>query len=190
MRSPSFGWVVVCGIASLLAFGLAQRVTNTWTIGLLSLVAVFFAFCFLVLLVDWWTVRRNEDYCRRVNVENDTPEVRYVRAVSGLSDAQAQVVREHVPAMHIHGAEPQPIVTFALNGQEINHSFVCDYLGDARYGPPSIRDYSEGTRERRWAQLITGYLVQRGWANEAVGPYSAQWVEGGYELAKRYFKVD
>lgn len=180
---------VVYGALAIICYGVAQAIPYTWLIGLLLSLAILFVFTGLYCLIVHWQYVSNDNYIRRVNAESDTPEVRMIRALSTLTDAQIAAYRDNLPVMHMMAASPEMLTYIDLSGERINGSFVREFLLDSVYGLPAVRSYSDGSRERRWAQVLTGYIVNQGWADHAIGPYSAQWVDGGRERALKYFDV-
>lgn len=113
-----------------------------------------------------------------IDARNDTWEVRLTRNIALLTQEQIDAWRDNVPILSLVAGEPWPIRTITLGGEQILFSFARRFIfedgTDSHLAPIGL--YSEGTKERRWAQVITGYMLGNGYAKPAVGPYPAAWV--------------
>ena len=67
---------------------------------------------------------------------------------------------------------------FRWMNQEIPFTFVEAFIdaGGSDYLCP-VRNYPEGTNEREWARVLTGFFTQKGLAEEAKGPHPAKWLD-------------
>ena len=118
-------------------------------------------------------------------------EYRKTQAINPLSEMLAMMPRltpqaQTELALHFHLlgvdyraliGEPEPAFLFTYQKENIPFEFISDFFAlstDAHL--PAVRQWGEGTHERKWATALTAYLVRYGYAQIGRGNQPAAWL--------------
>lgn len=135
----------------------------------------FFTFAnWIIPRLVWW-------YDSVRNVATRTENVRIWEAAERMSEDQIAAMYGVTPIIHWIGGENGPIEYLSLGeGRgDVPMWFVRSFFeaSSANYCI-AVREFSEGTHERTWAQQMTEYLCAKNLADPAAGNLAAAWRGG------------
>jgi hypothetical protein len=114
------------------------------------------------------------------NAANNTDEVRKLEAIARMNEDQTSFSRWNYPALVMKLAgDPEPIRTIEIYGEQITQQFAYTFFADTWLNFKPVRDYGDGTVERRWATALTGYMVMKHYADPAGANFPAHWLNDG-----------
>ena len=134
----------------------------------------------LVTWVNWITYQaanRLEDYHRAQAV---TPMLEIVNAVQRLNKDQLEMVKSqgYHAQVGVLGAKDGPTYYLATPRGNIPMNVVERELRlSSLVALAPIRNYSDGSPEREWRRMFTGWCIDHGLAIPAVGHDPARWVD-------------
>lgn len=165
------GAVVCWVIATTTALPVWLR-ASAMGVGIVLLAAAVFAFVFAgVNIVVGHRIAIE-------NAENNTPQVRIMEAAARMTDEQREAVKYFFPTLAtILSGEPTPIEVIVLGDCEITKQFAREFFAGTALNFRPVRDYHDGTIERRWASLLTGHMTALGYATGAGANYPAHWLD-------------
>lgn len=193
---PSLSKAIFYSIAAAISFILASDLAPKfplWVKAILVVVGVVTAAGAISEGANWLVyiiTQRVEDVRRVATI---TPTIEVVRLMSRLSP-QAQVeLALHFNLLGVEYSawigENGPSFTFNTGGFKIPYDFIETFfsLSNDRY-MPAVRQWSEGSIERKHAEALTAFIVQRHYAIPAKGNKPAAWLferGGTYSLRAR-----
>ena len=100
-----------------------------------------------------------------------TPASKLAQAIADMEPWQADLMRRHaIEIALIVNPDAHPSYAIHAPNSDVPLEFAAEFLGLTVY--PNlcpIRHYSDGSRERTWAQSLTDLIIIHGWAVPAVG---------------------
>jgi hypothetical protein len=135
------------------------------------LCAIVFLLAALLLGVNWAASNGVDNYVRVIDAKSYTERVRVLEVLAKLNEGQLDALMNSIhlsPALE--GIEPRYI---EVNGERVPWLFAYNVSRFEDYLPP-LRDYGEGSKERKWLQALTDQWSIMGYVKPAAGPYSAR----------------
>lgn len=174
----AIGWVSAAGLAAACLLwaetggGVVWVTLAVWMLGLAMAVAA------AVGMVDWvagLAIRRLVELRRALTV---TERVVLLERISRMDAEQLEFARQYAPRVEMASGDAGPALFLRVIGDTIPMNFVEAFLdeSDEQFLKP-VRDFSEGSIERRWAEAFTAWCVWMGYAAEAGGNRPARWIE-------------
>lgn len=177
MANLGYG-VLALLLASL--FGvIAWRSTNPGIQMLSAAICMVFTLAGFLITWDWLAERVSERTAAIRDALAITPASKLAEAIANLEPWQMDALRRYaVEIDSIISPDAYPSYTIrAPHDQRVPLEFAAEFMELTEYPQlPAIRRWSDGSRERAWAQGLTDLLVMHGWATQAVGNQSARLV--------------
>jgi hypothetical protein len=151
-------WVIVSGLIFIAAIISASFLGLEW-----------------LLMVIAWSHRE------RMDANAVTPFSKAAQLVRGLTPEQIAVLPSFEQMVRVgHVLTNAGVESFLITDRaNIPYRFIIEYLQASSYTYLyPINRYSDKTPERLFAETFTAWCILRGFALPAVGPHSAQWVNG------------
>lgn len=151
-----------------------------------ALLAVIFAATGLVTLADW-IAHNTAERLQEINTARTWGAVSLAGALKGLTQAQTEAVfaGEKVAMSMIPGDE-EPILYVRGLTRAIPWDFVEEFLQRSQMTEPFLFPIREAGNEEM-ATDLTNLIVSRGWADKAVGPFSAKLTKPLEWVARRFW---
>lgn len=132
----------------------------------------------LVYWLDWlvWSaVARYKQYREALSI---TEKVRVIQAVAQLNEVQIRLLESGTGVVEVMAGAPNPSYVLRVGSATVPFEFIEQFLDldDAAYLCP-VSTWTEGSKRREWAQLITNHLVLMGFAEIHNGNKAARWVD-------------
>lgn len=170
-------WAVIFLLLAILSWtslAYSDGLVNDWLLygGGLMMAAGLVKFC-------EYTVREMiHNYANLKDAVVRTPASECARQLRGQSDDAIALVST-ITRSQIDLIPGEDGPQFYIRGTIVPLEFVSDFLdaSDAVHLSP-IRSYSDGSRERAYAQQFTDYCVTRGWAVPSQSNEAARWLGG------------
>lgn len=177
---------ILCALVGVLCLAIAQALPDG-RVEWLRMTLVFGGWILLavavVLIGDWlaYRIEFHREQGRRVAaICRETVILDKLRL---LQPAQAELLRTYgVDVVTIIGL-PEARHIYRIPGTDLepDDPFMTEFLSDDGYYLTPIGRYSEGSKQRVWAEAVTKLMLDYGFAEKAAGPRSARWIdrEGG-----------
>lgn len=175
--------IVLCGVA-LFSFFIASdynpKPLPQWFRLVLVGMAVITALGAVAEGVNWLLVvvsARAEDF-RRLAMINPMTET--LRLMSNLSETAQVELSMHFATIGVDyigmPTNDGPMFHFPVNGHRITAEFISEFLtrADDRH-LPAVRQWSQGSIERIWADALTSWFIAHKYALPAIGNKPAMW---------------
>jgi len=198
-NQPHFYPVVLALLLFIVGAGIMTYPTDPvwfslqWIVGMFTM--IISAIIAIILGGQWLSYHSAADFTDRQHARAVTPLTEALKAAGKLTDNQAA----SVGALYVH----EEGIAFDIDGEEwlpylitpnglVPFAFCLEYLrrSDSIHCM-AIRDTSDGTPRRAWAQAYTSYLVAKKLAlPREEGPYPAAWTNGGRLEAAHRLKLE
>jgi len=159
------------GLATALAWGICAMIVFHW-------------------LIDEIVPRWDEHRIMERHAQAITPDSELVEKFSQLEPHQAEALMQMQARLVAMPGIAGAVLEYDLGAdQRVPAEFVRDFI-EASSGPTlkPIRSFSEGTKAREWATIVTNWFIARGLARPAAGNASAMWTMSS-EVAARWLMV-
>ena len=169
------GAMLATGLPGGLALVAASYAQVDWVRDCLMVVGGLLACFAVVILVFWmrdqWIWQQERIANLRDRIYSLAHEARYltVEQMKFVTDTRGRLGTDRSLSgeTYLHGTDDVPLW------------WVAEFLSHCgNYRLYAIRNYYEGTDERRWAVQTTAVLVNGGYADGALGNHSATWAQG------------
>lgn len=168
-------------VLAVLAGCLVELSRQTDPTGLKTLYQVIAAILFVAALVyglDWfaWSMlARYKQYREALSI---TEKVKVIQAISVLNDAQIRLLENGTGVVEVMAGAPDPSYVLRVGGGAIPFDFIEQFLSldDGDYLCP-VSTWTEGSKRREWANLLTNHFVMMGFAHLHNGNKAARWVD-------------
>jgi len=149
-------------------------------LGMLAILGAGAIFAWL----DWLAYRMMAYWRSQREIDTITAELRNLQVIEHMRPEAIQMVLAMWPMVSIFPGSNGPEFSLEIGGAKIPYVWIDQFLrmGDGEYLCP-VRMWSDGSREREWANLLTNWMVMMGFAAEARGMRPARWIERTRGLA-------
>ncbi len=174
---------LVAGIA-----GIAIPHLPPFPAGLCIVAAIAFGVTALFAAVDWWRYTGTSERIRLLQAEAYTESVRKLEILERLNDEQLFALMHAYDVSEMIGdVAPE---TVSVMGENVDRMYLIQFMKESRF-LPEIRQYSEGSKRRRWAEALTSQAITWGLADASRGNYPAQWRDdASWREARRRWGLD
>jgi hypothetical protein len=181
MNYPKLHEPILLSLMAALCFLLAWKQDHypDWLRSLLVFAGLVFMLWAIFTTIDVIVYRTTMRFRDRRMAEAKTERVLLLEAIRHMDQNQIHALSQYVPIFElIGGSETGPLMYLRTFNENVPVSFISEFLslGDELYMCP-VGHWSEGTRERAWAESFTRYAISMGWAGRAAGPYPAKWIK-------------
>jgi hypothetical protein len=131
-----------------------------------------------LVLVNWIVYQVGQRFTEYRDALAITERVKLLQALSTLNPDQVRLLELNSPVVSVLGGEPEPCYYLRVGGSEVPFQFIEQFI--ERGGPEHLApvgSWSEGSKQRAWAEALTNYLVVLGFAELARGNRSARWLD-------------
>jgi hypothetical protein len=178
---PKLSTPILLGLLAILCLVMSWKQDDWpgWVKTLLALAGIFLLVWALITAVDTIQFKANARLREQRQAMAITERVAVLEKIRQMRPDQINALDKYVSTIEIIAGDAGPIYTVRLpTGPAAPLSFIEELIdrGDADHLGP-IRNYSEGSAERDWAERFTGFCVFNGWAAPASGPYAARWID-------------
>lgn len=173
-----YRWILMAILAAVCG-EIARRQDPYSFRGLFLMFAFVFGFAAALMATDWILYKIAEQARLVLDMRSRTERVLLVEQIARLNDTQLDYMRWITPqALAIPGHPGPTLMYLRVGGADIPYDFIEQFfdLSDDTYLTP-INTWSDGTKQREWAQLLTNHLVLTGLASKAAGNRSAKWID-------------
>jgi hypothetical protein len=178
MNYPRLYEPILLSLLAALALLLATRQEKwpDWLRAFLIVVGLVFLVWAVFTTIDVMVFRANMRLRERQMALARTERVMMLEQLKQLNRMQIEALSQYTPVYELVGGDTKPLMYLRVFGGTVPAGFVDEFLrlGDEAHLCPVSR-WSEGTREREWAEQFTRYAIAQGWATKAAGPYPAKW---------------
>jgi hypothetical protein len=150
-----------------------------WLKVMLAVMGIFLLLWALITAVDTIQFKANARLKEQRQAMAITERVAVLEKIRQMRPEQIAALDKYISTIEIIAGDAGPIYTVRLPvGSAAPLSFIEELIerGDAEH-LGAVRNYSEGSAERDWAERFTGFCIFNGWAAPAAGPYPARWVD-------------
>lgn len=181
MDYPKLGTAVFLGLVAILCLALAWKQDDwpEWLKLFLACAGIFLLIMALWAALNTISFQNNQRLEERQRAMAITERVALLEKIRQLRPDQMAALDKYVSTIEIIAGDAGPIYTLRLPaGPAAPLNFIQDLIdaGDELH-LGAIRNYSEGSMEREWAERFTGFAIFNGWAAPAAGPYPAKWID-------------
>lgn len=178
---PKLGNAILLGLLAILCLVLAwkQGEWPEWLKLFLALAGIFLLIMALWAALNTISFESNRRLEERQRALAITERVALLDKIRQMRPDQIQAMDKYVSTIEIIAGDAGPIYTLRLpSGPAAPLEFIQELIeaGDDQF-LGAIRNYSEGSAEREWAERFTGFAIFNGWAAPAAGPYPARWID-------------
>jgi hypothetical protein len=174
-------------ILAMLAGCMTEASRYSDAAGLKTLIQFFALVLFLASAVKgldwlWWLIVARFKQVREAMAL--TEKVKVIQAISLLNDAQIRLLESGTGVIEVMAGAPNPSYVLRVGGATVPFDFIEQFLNldDGAYLCP-VSTWTEGSKRREWAQLLTNHLVLMGYAELHNGNKAARWVNRQAALA-------
>lgn len=176
--------IVLSAVALFSFFGASEynpRPAPVWVrlaLSGLALVCTAGALVEAINFVSFILSARVEEWRRVAQI---TPLTETLRLMANLSEAAQVELSLHFATIGVNyigiAHQEGPLFSFQAGGHRIGADFISEFLtrADDRF-LPAVRQWSQGSIERMWADALTNWLITHKYALPAAGPNPAAWV--------------
>ena len=178
---------VLCFLLAALAGVIAWQVKVTAVQVFAALVSMTLGITGALLTWDWLAGRVADNTAAIRAAMAITPASKLAEAMANLEEWQVDGLRRFaITTVGIVNPDDTPAWVIRAPNSDVPLDFAAEYLALTVYPHLCpVRHYSEGSRERAWAQALTDLCVIHGWASPAVGNRSAALVVPLSEVERR-----
>lgn len=173
-----YRWVLMAILAAVCA-EIARRQDPYGFRGLFLICAFIFGFAAALLATDWLLHKLADQARIAMELRARTERVLLIEQIARLNDNQLDYMRWITPqALAIPGHPGPTLMYLRVGGADIPYDFIEKFfdLSDDTYLTP-VSTWSDGTKQREWAQLLTNHLILTGMASKSAGNRSAKWID-------------
>ena len=193
MPTPSIKRPLFLGFVTILALWLGWTMDTwaAWAQSLLVIVGIWTGCWLAVVVIEYvrWSVQVAEYRQRKIDLMTEEiaemdKQLEIIRAVRMLDPKQIDMISNYGPIAATIAGDVGPLAGMQTFDGSVPYSFVDLFLArsSGRF-LAAVGEWSEGTAERDFAVWLTKWLIERGMADTASGPYPARWRDGGRALA-------
>ena len=180
MDYPRLATPIICALISTLALSLAWKESGwpDWVRIVLVGIGGFMLLLAAVTLINWIVSNFNERLLEYHTAMAHTERTAMLDTISHMSAEQVSILNQYVPVVEILAGLPGPVYRLVTPTCTVPQTFIDEFLirSTDEYLAP-IRSWSDGTKEREWAEMITQLWIVMGFARQAAGPHPAAWVQ-------------
>lgn len=154
---------------------LARRVPDL--AAFLLFIALVFGSAGLVNAVYWIVFRFVVQMRLVIMARAETERVLIMRSIEKMQPYQLNYLSTVDPmVITLPGSAGPVVMLMRINGVDIPFDFLMQFFeqSEGSYLVP-VGSFSEGTKQRQWAVLLTAHLITQGFAERANGNHSARW---------------
>lgn len=171
------GWISAAGLSAACLLwaetgrGEAWLTLATWVLGLALGVAA------VIGMVDWMAGLLTQRLLELRRALSVSERVALLDKISRMDAEQLEFARRYVPRVEMASGDAGPALFLRVIGDAIPMDFVEAFLegSDEQFLKP-VREFGDGSIERRWAEAFTAWCVWMGYAAEAGGNRPARWI--------------
>jgi hypothetical protein len=179
MNEPSLNRAILCSAAAAICFTTTNhvRLPGYWS-ALLLLLGIVFAGAAFVYAVDYLVLRFCDwrEAWRRASIM--TEQIALLEALERLSSEHLRALKEYSLVIKVRGGFPEPAYLLQTANGEVPYGFIVrEFLPnctETHLAP--VRNWSEGSEKRAWAEDLTRLFILMGFARPAGGHYPARWI--------------
>lgn len=164
--------------AFILVLAWRQEKWPEWLRATLVVIGLVFLLWAVFTSIDVIVYRANKRLMERRLALARTERVVLIEAIRHLTDQQIGILSQYTPIFElIGGGDHGPLMYLRTMDGNVPVRFIERFLelGGEEYLCP-VRQWSEGSREREWAEAFTRFSIAMGWASRGAGPYPAKWI--------------
>lgn len=174
---PKMGvWIAFAIFASITGW-LAMFMFQSPVSLLPGLTSAIMTIAALVNCLDWMLWKVTQRVRALYEARSMTEQVQVIRAMAVLNSEQIRLLESSTPVIGVLAGAPSPVRFLRIGGIELTFQFIEEFLrlGDDAYLCP-VSTWSEGSKHREHAQVLTNYMLTMGFADNAKGNRPARWI--------------
>lgn len=180
---PRLGTAILLGLLACLCLVLSWKQDGwpEWLKLFLALAGIFLLVMALWAALNTISFQSNQRLEERQRALAITERVAVLEKIRQMRPDQVQALDKYISTIEIIAGDAGPIYTLRLPaGPAAPMAFIEELIdaGDELH-LGAVRNYTEGSMEREWAERFTGFAIFNGWCAPAAGPYAARWIDKG-----------
>lgn len=179
-RPRPFGWISAATLAAACLLA-AMLVGEPVWLPVVALVAgLALAVAAGVGMVEWIVSRWVELLRAYRQATSISERVALLKEITRMDAEQMEFAKRYVPRLEMAAGDAGPAMFLRVVNDTIPLEFVRMFIeeGEEDWLCP-VRQYSEGSLERKWAEGFTSWCIWMGYAAEAGGNRPARWIARG-----------